>query len=255
MKFTLFGVVAALSLFVVAVSAARASDGFRMENRLYLETDKEPANESTTIFLSGSVYDYLKKPAEVFVFDRPRNQFILLDPLRRRSATLTTQEVAAFTDQLLRRLESQPDPFLQFLANPRFEQGQPPQPDGGTWTFSSPKMSYEIESIRAPEPAMSHAYREFSDWLARVSPMLEPSARPPFARMQINAALAEHNLLPQRVQLTMTPKQGLLSKRITIHSEHELVTRLSESDLDRVTQTRQFIAIFSSVSVAQFCRK
>ena len=228
-------------------------DGFRMENRLFLENARDPVSQSTTIFLPGAVYDYLNNPAEVFVFDRPQNRFFLLDPMRRCAANLSAQEVAAFTDQLRARLEKQGDAYLKFLANPRFERSSGDAPD--VLNLSSPWLTYEVDATPAPDAKTAHAYREFSDWLAQVSPMLEPSSRPPFARMQLNCLLAQQSLLPRQVKLTTTTGRGLFAKRRTIRSEHQWVDRLSEADVDRVAQTRQFMEIFNPVSIQQFCRK
>lgn len=225
-------------------------DGFRVDNQVFYEDQHEPVCQSSTIFAERMVYDFLDKPAEIFVFDRPREQFILMNTDRRICARVAMQDVASFTDQLRQRAEAQRDPFLQFLACPKFEQQL--DPVSRTLTMSSPWMTYQVEGAAPPDPAMLVAFREFSDWYVRLTPILDPAARPPFARMMLNEALERCGLMPRTVTLTMTPKRGIMAKRIIVRSEHQLIGRLSESDNDRLVQAQQYVTIFNPVGLEQY---
>jgi len=241
--------VAAL-LAVLSARPASAADGFRVDNRVFYEDQKEPACQSSTIFAESKVYDFLDKPAEIFVFDRPQEQFILLDTDRRVSTRVSMQDVVGFTAQLQTRAETRNDPFLKFLARPKFDQ----QLDAvsGTLTLNSPWMTYQVQGTAPPDPAMLQLFREFSDWYVRLTPILDPAARPPFARMLLNEALERCGLMPRKVTLTLTPKRGIMTKRITVRSEHQLIGRLSEADNDRLVQVQQFVTIFNPVSLEQY---
>jgi hypothetical protein len=234
----------------VFVPHAQAVDGFRVDSRVYYEDQKEPACQSSTIFADRMVYDFLDKPAEICVFDRPRGQFILLNTERRISTRVAIQDVASFTDQLQGRAESQADPFLKFLAQPKFEQHL--DPASGTLTMNSLWMSYRVEAAAPPNPAMLAEFREFSDWYVRLTPILDSAARPPFARMLLNESLERSGLMPRKVTLTLAPKRGIMAKRIVVRSEHQLIDRLSESDNDRLVQTQQFVTIFNPVGLEQY---
>ena len=239
-------------LAVLVLRPALGSEGFRIDNRVFYEDQREPACQSSTIFAERMVYDFLDKPAEIFVFDRPHEQFILMNTDRRICTRLSMQEVGGFTDQLRDRAESQRDPFLQFLARPKFEQHL--DPVGGTLTMASPWMTYQVESVAPPDPSMLVQFREFSDWYVRLTPILDPASRPPFARMMLNEALERSGVLPRTVTLTITPKRGLMAKRIVVRSEHQLIGRLSEADNDRLVQAQQFVTIFNPVGLEQYRR-
>ena len=244
---------ACLAGLVAGLFARPALAGdFRVDNKVFLEDQKEPVSRSSTIFAKAMVYDFLEKPAEIFVFDRPREQFILLNTQRRVSAQVSMQEVAGFTEQLRQRAAEQRDPFVQFLANPTFEQHY--DPAAGTVSLASPWLSYQVQGATGRSAEMIGQFREFSDCYVRLSPILDAAARPPFARLILNEALQKAGLIPQKVTLTLTPKRGLVPKRVVIRSEHELVDRLSQADLDRVVQAQQFMAIFNPVGLEQYKR-
>jgi hypothetical protein len=237
-------------LAVVLAPAALAVDGFRIDNRVFYQDQREPVCQSSTIFADQMVYDFLDKPAEIFVLDRPHEQFILLDTDRRISTRVAMRDVAGFTDQLRERAAAQRDPFVQFLARPEFQQQL--EPAAGQLTLSSPWMTYQVEATAPANPAVVPLFREFSDWYVRLTPILDPTARPPFARMILNESLERCGLMPRKVTLTITPKKGLMAKRITVRSEHEVVGRLSESDNDRLVQVQQFVTIFNPVGLEQY---
>lgn len=238
---------------VLACAQSAASEDFRVENEVFFGSRKKADSRSTTIFREGVVYDYLEDPAEVIVFDKQAGRFVLLDTVRRVRAELTTQEVLAFTQRLQRRAEAQRDPFIKFLAAPRF--GEQFDKASGELTLSSAWMTYRLVLVDAESPAISQQYREFSDWYARLNTLLHPGSKPPLARLAVNAALAKREATPREVRLTLTPRQGSPPKRTTIRSRHRLVRRLAEADLDRAAQTRQFMEIFKPLSFKEYRRK
>jgi hypothetical protein len=102
---------------------------------------------------------------------------------------------------------------------------------------------------------ISRQYREFSDWYCQLNALLNPGTRPPFARMIVNAALEQRGRFPGEVHLTLRPKKGLLAKRITVRSEHLLVRRLVESDLQRIAETGQLMALYTALDFKEYQRK
>jgi hypothetical protein len=245
---------AAFSAILVlrAACSLAADDGFRVENRVYLGDQKDPSSRSTTIFQDRSVYDYLEKPGEIVVFEKPGERFVLLDTNRRVRAELSAQRVVSFTEQIQRYAGAQKDPMLNFFANPVFEEHC--DKGSGLLTFNSTWVTYRLKTVPAPTASIAQRYREFCDWYARLGPILDPAARPPFARMRVNAVLEEKGLIPTEVNLTLAPKKGFWSKRISIRSEHELALELGAADVQRVSQTRQFMMLFNPVSVERYIR-
>jgi len=228
-------------------------EDFRIENEVFVGGGKEPRIRSTTIFHGGVVYDYLEEPAEVTIFDQQHGRFVLLDMTRRIKTELTTERVLEFTERLKQWSEEQSDPFLRFLGDPQFEAEV--DKDSGELRFISPWMTYQLTTVDVEQGAVWRQYREFSDWYCRLNTMLNPGARPPFARMALNAALEDRHWFPRSVELTIKPSESPLAKRLTVRSEHRLVGQLVESDRTRVAQTDQFMAMYTSVDFREYQRK
>lgn len=241
--------VAAAAVVLPRGPAARAQQ-FRLENKVFIEDRPNRAIQSTTIFLTDRVYDFLDSPAEVIVFDSAGGRFILLDVARGVKTELTTGRVATLTERLQQWAGNQSDSFLQFLANPSFEEQF--DEEDGQLTFASRWMTYRIETVAAGNDGLSRRYREFSDWYCRLNTALNPGSRPPLGRLKVNAALESRQRIPRRVVLTLRPKPGPLAERITIRSEHRLVRDLTESDRERVARTDRFMATFKPIGFERY---
>lgn len=228
-------------------------EGFRIENKVFVDNAKEPQVESTTIFYHGVVYDYLTKPPEITVFDAAHGRFILLDTARRVQTEVGTEKVGAFTEGLRRWAAQQSEPFVRFLGAPQLEE----QFDeaSGELRLSSSWITYRLATIEAQTAAVSSQYREFSDWYCRLNTLITPGARPPFGRLLVNAALEKRQRLPTEVELSIRTGKGIPPKKTTIRAEHQWIRRLVESDRDRVAQTGQFMAIFRSVDFREYQEK
>ena len=232
--------------------AGGAAD-FRLENKVFVDGEKAPRIRSTTIFHGGVVYDYLEEPAEVTIFDQQHGRFVLLDLTRRIKTELTTKRVLDFTQRLKQWAQGQSDPFLRFLGDPQFEAEL--DEGSGQLSFESPWISYRLTTADVDSDAVWRQYRQFSDWYCRLNTMLNPGARPPFARLAVNSALEERHRFARTVDLTIRPSEGLLSKRLSLRSEHRLIGQLVESDRKRVAQTDQFMAMYTSVDFREYQRK
>jgi len=254
------GFVAAMVLAVHLVAASAHGEGFRVENKVFSGDEEEPQTESTTIFHEDLVYDYLKNPEEITVFDRVGSRFILLDTARKTRTELTTRELHAMADRVRRWAVGSGDDFLRFLAAPELEEEFDPSTQ--TLRMSSAYVTYELETAEAPRDEIMQQYREFLNWYSLLNMRINPGSRPPFARMEVNRSLERLGRMPRTVHLTLRPKgdrilaEGLLGgKEMTARSEHLVVPHLLESDRSRVAQTDQFMAMFSPLSFAEYQRR
>ncbi len=244
----------AIAIRVVAIGSlgvptATAAD-FRVENKVFLGSDKKPLSESTTIFKDGVVYDYLVEPGEVTVLDIARGRFFLLDTRLKLKTQLSAKLVKASIDSLKTRPDLSDDPFTSFLINPSF--ACQVDDERGELLFSSTMLEYRVLTVPAKTPEVAGEYRRFSDWYARLNTYIRSGARPPFSRMLVNEELEKRGELPRQVHLTLKPKQGLGSRKIRMHSEHNIVTLLGDVDLRHIAQTAEHLAVFELVSFKQY---
>ena len=227
-------------------------EDFRVDNAVYTGDQKEPTSRSVTIFHQGVVYDSMQAPAETVVFDTAAKKFVLLNMTNQTRAERTTADVAAFVDRFEQRLRSMiaknPDPLIEFLADPKFRD-QYDEPSGEL-TLSSPLVTYRLVLLTKESETAVGQYREFSDWYVRLNTLLTPGALPPFGRLAVNAQIADRKAIASQVVLTMSsPKSG---RRRTIRSTHEVVHRLAQVDLDRVAQIRKSMGDFKPVDFEQY---
>jgi hypothetical protein len=242
---------AAVTVVVLLTVSTVLGVDFRVENQVYLGTEKTPQVQSTTLFLDGVVYDYLENPKEITVFDEARGRFIFLDPVRRVRSDLGTEDLESLVRRLKDWAGSQPDKFLKFLADPEFESSV--DEESGQRVFESPWMTYRVSAVQTGDAKIARQYASFSDWYGRLNTRINRGSRPPFARMLVNAELEREQLFPERVHLTLRPKAGgMLAKKITLRSEHKLVRQLVESDRRRVAQTDQYMAMFKPVGFEEY---
>lgn len=250
---TVRGIVLGSLGLTLLLAAPAWADDFRVENAIFLDNEKQPRIESTTIFAAGLVYDYLKSPAEVTVFDPSRGRFVLLDLSRRVRTEVDLLKIHRLCEQIQTWAAKQSDPLLNFLAHPRFDEQAP---EGtGRLALSSPLVSYELTTAAMPTPAISTAYRQFSDAYSELNALLNPGSRPPFARLVLNDVLDRRQQFPQEVKLTLQVGSGFSAKRTVIRSQHRLATTLVEADRDRVAQTGQYLTIFSPVAFEEYQKK
>ncbi len=228
------------------LSTARCDD-FRIDNSIYLQGQSTPQSQGTTIFYGGQVYDFLSDPAEVIVFDKARDQFIMLDVARRQRCSLGTQEVEKFVGRVRQRLAGQSNPKLKFLAEPEFQESF----DGSSaeLTLKSPWVTYRAH-VLTTGPDVAAQYREFSDWYAQLNAMLNPASRPPFVRMKLNEGIARHKGVAKDVHLLVV--MGSPEPPLQIESRHQLAIQLDASDLNRIAEAREYLRTFTVVSLEEY---
>jgi hypothetical protein len=229
----------------LAISQA-AADDFRIENYVYVGGQNEPEAHSVTIFSGGLIYDFLDRPAEAVVFDKAGGRFTLLDFGRRTMADLSAADVAAFAARIQMQAANHRDPYVRWLAQPELTENV--DAATGELTLNGEWLTYRARLAEA-SPAVARQYREFSNWYAELNAALNPAARPPFARLRLNEALAHHQATAREVELTITPKKGA---KTTIQSRHELATTLTAADQERIARAREALRTFQTVKFTEY---
>jgi hypothetical protein len=235
---------------VWATAAPARADDFRVDNAVFTGEAKTADSQGVTIFRGGLVYDFLDSPLEVIVLNPTAGRFQLVDPLRQVAAELSTREVTAICEGIKELAAAKQKPLIRFLASPAFQETL--DRGAGELTLGSSWMTYKIKLTPA-SPGLVKQYREFSDWYAQLNTALNPAARPQFARLRVNEAVARQKSIPREVELTLIGKQeGGAAQEITVRSKHKLVTPLTAGDLARITATQKDLKTFKAVSLEQY---
>jgi hypothetical protein len=225
------------------------AEGFRIETSIYAGDEEQPASEATTLFLDGVVYDFLAKPEQMAVFRKPAGskpgRFILLDPRDRIRTELSTEKIARAMEKLRTWAARQSDPFLQFAADPDFKESFESQT--GQLILASHFENYSVATARVEHAQALAEYREFLDWYARLNTLLS-AGPPPEPRLRLNAALARHEVVPLKVELTRGGEKEKL------RAEHKFTWRISSEDVARIDDVRASLAAYRVVENEEFLR-
>lgn len=245
-----------VACLAIAASFACANmsnaEGFRIETKVFKGEEKEgkeaktAESETTTLFLDGVVYDFLKKPEQTAVFRKPAGgnpgQFILLNEQRDPHEILDRKgRHYRYEDESLGF--AQRDPFLQFAANPEFEESF--DDDTGKLTLVSHLENYKVDTMPAEHPDAMIEYREFLDSYTRLNTLLSSGLLQPGPRLRLNAVLARRKVVPIKVELSRSGEEPL-------RAEHAFTWRLSQDDQKRIDEVRSNLTKYQEVSNEQF---
>ena len=242
----------AIAFVVASVLASRGAivlaEGFRIETKIYFGDEEKPQSETTTLFLDGVVYDFLAAPTQTAVFRKPTGdkpgQFTLLDPQARIQTKLSTDQLMGAMEKLRSWAAKQKDPFLQFAAAPQFEESF--ESEGSRLVLAHHLETYAATTSAAENPQSLAEYREFLDWYTRLNSLLSADHFPPGPRLRLNEALARHQVVPVKVELT---RAGVSEP---LRAEHKFIWRLSRADLERIDEVRASLASYREVENAEF---
>jgi hypothetical protein len=239
-------------LFVAALSACANSafaEGFRIETKVYVAEQKEPVSETTTLFLDGVVYDFLKKPEQTAVYRKPGGgkpgQFTLLNEQHNILTKFSTDQVDGTVTKMKAWASRQKDPFLQFAANPEFDESF--DDNSGKLVLASHLETYTVETMPAEHPDAMVEYREFLDAYTRLNTLLSAGSLPPEPRLRLNAVLTRRKLVPIKVELARAGEDPL-------HADHAFTWRLSQDDHQRIDEIRENLTKYQEVPNEQYLR-
>lgn len=233
-----------------AIVAAQQAPVFRIESKVFFGDSKEPV-KTMTLFHAGRVYDFLSAPQESTVFDPLNGRFVVLDPARKVSTEVSTEEIKTYVDALRRKSLAQRHPFLKFLADPKFEETY--DEANGLLTLDSPWMTYRVETTAVEDADAALQYAEFADWYAQLNAVLNPASRPPFSRLALNEALRRRQRMPVKVTLTV-PSQEPGRKADVIRAEHKIIWRHSQDDQRLIDDAGEQLSNFSKLSMEEYHR-
>lgn len=234
-----------------------AGGEFRIQTRLYMGNEKEPASENITLFKDDVVYDYSASPQstlEVTMFDPRRGRFVLLDIERRLRTQIPTKEVANHIQQLRAKMATQNEnKMFQFFQNPQFKAAVDPETD--ELTFDSPYLTYRIVPLAVKDEQVLRTYIQFANWYAQLNSVIMPGSTPPFPRLAINSALQSRGVMPTRLTFTAKNLEPLAAnKSITIRSVHEVEWKLFADDQRQIEETGRQLVTFQEVSPTEYLR-
>lgn len=232
-------------LLIMSSTLLAAENEFRCDTEIFVGSEKLPVQETCTIFSGLSAYDFLlTKPNEITLYDFGRGQLTLIDEKNKRRTTLSHDDVLRFTATY--KTIKPKSPIFGFCANPTFEEEFT---DNNILTMRGTPLVYRVTCIKPDQTHADRRYREFADWSARLNSM-RPGNLPPYARIEMNRALAAKEMVPTEIERTIfTPT--LTGKRTDIiRTKHLFNWRLSTQDRRRIERVGDLLSSPDLASVS-----
>jgi hypothetical protein len=113
-------------------------------------------------------------------------------------------------------------------------------------TMAGKPLSYVARGIKPQQSEATGAYRQFADWCARLN-ATRGGNLPAGARVALNQALAERDLIPLEITKTI-PAAGPFNKKLELRSEHRVNWALAGEDLKRIDRASDMMATFEAIS-------
>lgn len=238
-------------IFLMLPDAGTSAQEFRIETDVLLGDEPKPVAQNLTLFTNGLVYDFpLVGREEITVFDAGRGRFVMLDVQRKVKTTVTTQHLLEYAAAVRVHAEKMDGAFA-FAANPKFDQSF--DEANGEVVLASEQLTYRAKGSKPKSDAVNQQYQQFADWYARLNG-IRPGSLPPFARMELNDALAERGWIPEQVHLTVTGNDRLIKRRVELRSKHRINWRLSKTDRAKIEKAGDYMASFQSVSLSEYSK-
>lgn len=245
---------AGMALAAVLVSPALADD-FHIDNKIYAKSAKrgdkqEKPQETTTLFASGRVYDFMTAPAETIVFDPGHELLVILDPNRAMKTQITTGEVSTQIGKLREAARNHKKEAVRESAAAKFAESVDPQT--GLLRLMNRWMTYEVEAKAPDRPQVARQFAESADWLAQLNALLNPPELP-FPRLALNEVLRQRQEVPLKITKTLTSEERG-RKPTVICSEHTILMTLSQEDRQRIETAGEQMHTFNVVTFDEYHR-
>lgn len=234
-----------------AMSAA--GEDFRIESTVYVgEGDEARVVKNLTLFKNMMVYDFLlTAPRETTIYDPRRGEFILLDDVRKVKTQIPQKTLLSFVSELKLKAEQKGHRIAKEAANPRFEMAFDERLS--EITLTGKLIHYTAQGQKFPDEKVAAQYLDFADMYARLNVVTRPGALPPFARLQLNQALAERKLIPTKVQRTLKSRNPLVvGGDLVARSEHAVSWRLLRDDHQKIDDADRHWFQYRQVSFGEY---
>ena len=235
------------------VTCYLTAQDFRIETEVFRGNSSEPISENLTLFSGNLILDFMlptdrtRFPDEIVIYQSREKQFVLLDTRRQIKTEILEGEVLKILAAL--QNSSIAEKGNEFLFQPEFQEHF--DISSGLLTLESEQLTYQVRGKRPTDENQLHRYFEFIGQFARLN-ATDPRRMPPFARLKLNQSLQKYGVIPEAVQLTITPSRNSPQEMIELRTTHNLISSLSEKDEKRIESAKRYWIDFKPVSLSQF---
>ncbi|MGL4942316.1 MAG: hypothetical protein ACRC46_03900 [Thermoguttaceae bacterium] len=247
-------------LLVLGVFVAFAATAFAADFRV-VSTVSAPAADgkavstvtSQMIFIDGVVYNFIDPHGEITVYDPAHDTFAVIDPELRLQTRIAVGSLCESIEKTRESLVKHSVPLVAFAASPVFRESL--DLDSGVMKLTSELFDYEIETMPVSDAAIVTEYYDAADKFCYLNFRLQPGPHSLkyLVRLAVNRSLREAKRLPKKIVLDFYPKEKkLLAKAEHHESRHEIFSRVSDTDRQRLDQAQQMMRTFKQIPFDEY---
>ena len=228
---------------------------FRIETHVYRQGVEEPISENLTLFNENEIFDFMLRtgkdetrfPKEVVIYLKGEQRFVLIDIDREIKTELLERDLIKIITAMQNAGIANKN--QSFFFNPEFEEHFD---IGSNWlTLSSDMMTYRAHGKRPQDDLLLDVYFDFMNQFARLN-ATDPRRMPPFARLRLNEAIKKYGFIPDQVELQLKAEALDMENSIQLRTEHVLIPKLSNTDLERIRSAKRYWLDFEDVTLGEF---
>lgn len=221
---------------------------FALTTKIYYAGERNPNSVHLNIFDDGVIYSIPQTDSRFWtVFDLKKSQVVLLD---KKTKTRCSVSMDALT-----RLAAQADAEV---TDPKRRDrlgmnAQVKDLGGNQFELSYPGVSYKVQGVVPPSPAMAVANAQLVDWACRLN-LARPRGLPPFGRMRLNEELWKRSLIGTQTSLTIDRNgmDGEPVMKAVLNIESSWSQGLDDTSQRLVDQAASYSVIYQQVSWKDF---
>ncbi len=214
--------------------------GFRVATDVFVGNEKEPRQQTLTLFSGGVAYDIsYDDPSQITMIDPARDRIVLLNKTTKTQTSIDLKELYKYIESARNQAKaSKLAPYL--LGADKIEVTD------HAVTVGDSVLQYASTLQQPRDEQMAEQYLKVADALILLNG--RDSGIPPFARLSLNRVVAEKKSLPE--EIVRTTSNGKQTEVVRCR----LLTnwRLSKDDENRIAEIGKMLVTYEPVSGAQF---
>lgn len=238
-RFVLMMVAGMLSSMTLTSRVHSQQTGFRVETDLFRGDEVEPFHQTVTLFFDGVAYDTPRDQGMLTMIDPKRDRIILLDETRQVQTEVDLLKLRAMIEK------AKTNAFA--VTATLIADAEKVVASEDRVTAGDALIRYDATFQLAHTAAIAQQYAEFADASAMLNAGHDPAALP-YARLNLNKAIAEKNALPKEITKTVSIGKIPQVHRSILHANW----RLSKDDETRIAKIGTMLVSYPSVSQQEF---
>ncbi len=213
---------------------------FRVVTDVFLGNQKEPAQQTLTLFSGGVAYDIsFDDPNQISMVDVGRDRIVLLNKELQIQTSIDLKKLQQYIESARKQAETS-DLAVYLHGAEQIEVVN------SSVTVGDQVLRYQASLQQPRDEQMAQQYARTADALSLLNGWR--SGLPPFARLSLNRVVAEQKSLPEEITRTTSGNQKTEVVRCRLHANY----RLSTEDKQQVTEIGKMLVSFRSVGEQEF---